>query len=155
MSDYLSSKGILSIYIPSGGDGSLFKIGAEVPFQGNEYTVVDILFDDRARHGAVQLLLKPIEKEATEKMIGPDAKILQIIPATFWRAVHEVEVNKTIDPSGRKQVSDHIVCWALVDFGDGKQGVIGMVSIDGVLDFCVNTKNFSHYEYSAYVSTPV
>lgn len=63
-------------------------------------------------------------------------KILQIIPADGWQA------HFTADDG--PEITDPLVCFALVGAEDGSPQVRPMYETDIGIDFCDETGNFSH-----------
>jgi len=61
-------------------------------------------------------------------------KIIQIIPATEWYAKYEEEGTSFFEP---------IACWALLDRGDGKTEIDGLVPAGSTLTPCKETDGFS------------
>ena len=53
-------------------------------------------------------------------------RILQIIPATGWEAIY----NNPNRDEALLMFSSPLVCWALVEYEDGRQGVEGMHAMD-------------------------
>ena len=67
-----------------------------------------------------------------------NCKILQILPPGEWMAVYT-------DDDDKPPMKLPLVCWALIEFKNGEQSVVGMDGGDYV-DFAENSNNFYAYE---------
>ncbi len=68
-----------------------------------------------------------------------DRKIVQIMPANGWGASFDAGDSEELSP---------LVGWALVQDGEGKSAVVGLVAGHEV-ELCDTQKNFSGYVYLA------
>lgn len=71
-------------------------------------------------------------------------RILQIIPAKGWYAIH----NENVEGQPMREVRIRLACWALVEDDDGHREVVGMDALDTV-EITDEGGTFERYEHES------